>query len=176
MSKPRIARKQLVVNRPLQSRFVVTLSWPIVACITTTMVSLFWFTGRIADQAYETGVAIDGLASLLVTVIAFVAASIIYLVWHFFRVSNRVVGPMDRMERALDRFRAGERDVRIELRKGDFLLETADHLDDFLVWVAANLPAGTSTSSATPQSAVDEREEAKSRAAVNSTVKTVDAE
>lgn len=176
MSKPRIARKQLVVNRPLQSRLVVTLSWPIVACITTTMVLLFWFTGRVADQAYETGVAIDGLTSLLVTVIAFVAVSITYLVWHFFRVSNRVVGPMYRMQRALEQFRAGERNVRIRLRKGDFLLETAERLDAFLVWVAANLPAETSASDATPQSAVNGPQDASANVAVNSASTTADAD
>lgn len=156
MSKPRIVRKQLVVNRPLQSRFVVALSWPIAACITTTTVLLFWFTNRIADQAYETGVALDGVMPLLVTVLAFMVASITYLVWHFFKLSNRVVGPMYRMERTLEEFRGGKRDLRVKLRSGDFLVETAEHLNVFLSWVAANLPPEPGHPDTSPQSAVDD--------------------
>lgn len=144
MVQKRERRRRLVVDSPLQSRIVIAISWPIVACLAATAVLLAWFGERIATQAMDTGVALPGLTPLLVTVIAFMATSATYMVWHFVKMSNRVVGPMYRIQRTLDAVRNGDTAQRVKLRDGDFLLDTADHINLLLDWVQQQVPPAQS--------------------------------
>jgi hypothetical protein len=141
MAGIRERRRRVVIDSPLQSRFVLAMSWPIVGCIAVTAALLVWFSDRVAGQALEAGVALPGLTPLLVTVLAFMGCAIAYLVWHAFRLSHQVYGPMLRIQRTLQEFREGDRDQRLRFRDGDFLRETAGHLNDFLDWVATATPA-----------------------------------
>lgn len=145
MGSKKDRRRRLIVDSPLQGRIVISISWPIVACIAVTTTLLLWFTEKVATQAVETGVALPGLTSMLATVLAFIGCSIAYLVWHVVKLSHRVVGPMRRIQHTLERFRSGDPSVRIQVREGDFLHETAGHVNTFLDWVEARTdedPAG----------------------------------
>lgn len=140
MVQKRERRRQLVVNSPLQSRIVVSISWPIVACLATTAALLAWFGNKVATQATEAGVPLPGLTPLLVTISAFMACSTAYMVWHFLKMSHRVVGPMFRIQQTLDFVRMGDTRRRVQLRDGDFLAETAEHINLLLDWLEERVP------------------------------------
>ena len=89
-------------------------------------------------EGIKPGVAFAPVPDLLVVS----AAGLLY---HLYRFSHRIAGPMINIRRALNAIQDGRLDTRIKLRKHDLLMEAADDLNVFLDWLQEHPPTGVPT-------------------------------
>lgn len=167
MSNAHNRRRQMTVNRQLQSRIVFSVSWPpaLALMITAVVVGLLCF--RLSGEAMAANITLPSLLPLFLTVAAFLMVAAFYLVANAWRFSHRVAGPMYRLNKTLEQVQEGDLTVRANLRKGDFLVEVADGMNDFLEWLESHPPryeAGEESADAAGGDAADVPVEGAERA------------
>lgn len=135
----RKTRRQWLVNRPFQFRFVGVMFLFHMSLSIVFLASVFlalWWTLYTFELLHDP-VAI----SLFTTAGWMVALELIlltpFVIWAGIRFSHRVAGPLVRILATLKRMAAGDVDIHIALRKTDELKEVADAINQ----LAASLRA-----------------------------------
>lgn len=125
-------RKRLIVLPGLQRRLILSAAvWPLIMLSAAAgLVAMGCLV--VALQAEEAQTVLPGLALLewAFAGLFLVAASVI--LGQALVFSHRIAGPIYRFQLSLDRVTAGELGFRIQLRKKDFLQETAEHFNSML--------------------------------------------
>ncbi len=124
-------RRRLIVNPVFQYRFVGVMLLVLLLLTAGALASVYlalWVTLRTFDVAQEPlAVAQLSTVGLLVTVQLLVLAPAV--IWIGIRLTHKVVGPLARINAALQQMARGDFNVRLKLRKGDSLIEVADAIN-----------------------------------------------
>lgn len=124
-------RRQLIVDRPFQFRFVGTMVLFFCALIVLTLGAIYvalWGTLYTFELLHdETVVALCTTAGLVLALELLLLTP--PLVWVGVLLTHKVVGPLVRIRAALAQLEAGHYEIHVTLRKGDQLLELADDIN-----------------------------------------------
>ena len=122
-------RRQIVVNKALQSRIVFATAWAPGLCLAGTSLLLGVFCARLYNEALQADVSFPSILP-------------VYMLFSALRFSHRIAGPMYNVGKTLQRFRDGDADAKVILREHDYLVEIQDHVNAFLDWLRAHPPQG----------------------------------
>lgn len=130
-------RRQLIVNRPLQFRFVGAV---LLFFIILTVVSIVGIYLALWGTLYAFQLLEDPLTVALFTTVGWVVMLELLLlaplvIWMGILITHKVAGPLVRIHAILTQMAAGKFDVHVTLRKGDALIELAEDINrlaDFL--------------------------------------------
>ena len=128
--EPPYKRKQYLVDRDYQLRFVTRL---FMAVLAVAAVSSLIATGLLSVSMYSPDLpqqtVIYCFVSIALTLLVELLISI-PVIWVLgIRQSHRIVGPMNRLKRMLEAIGTGDFSQRIALRKGDALEDLAKSLN-----------------------------------------------
>lgn len=132
MSEQKFVRKQYLVDRGYQLRFVTRI---FAAVLTVAVISSLIATGLLWGTMYqpaETGMQIHltvALIAIAVTLLIELLLSIPVVFFLGIRQSHRIVGPMNRIKKILESYSNGDFSQRIVLREGDALEDLAKALN-----------------------------------------------
>lgn len=130
-------RKTLVVNKEIQDRIVLKVSlFPMLALLVGAFAIMILST-QIKAEAAEAAAYLPSMGLFLFSVVGFVAVFGIILIRQAKIFSNQIAGPIYRICKSLEEVRAGNTDLRIQLREGDFNTEIADEINLLLDWMAS---------------------------------------
>jgi len=130
-------RKTLVVNKEIQDRIVLKVSlFPMLALLVGASAIMILST-QIKAEAAEAATYLPSMGLFLFSVLGFVAVFGIILIRQAKIFSNQIAGPIYRICKSLEEVRAGNTDLRIQLREGDFNTEIADEINLLLDWMAS---------------------------------------
>lgn len=124
-------RRQLIVNRPLQYRFVGALLLILLALggigLATVYLTL-WVTLQIFGLAHDAvAVALFATVGWSLTLELLIVAP--FVIWMGIVLTHKVAGPLVRIQAALARMTNGHYDVHLRLRKRDALVELAEGIN-----------------------------------------------
>lgn len=125
-------RRILIVDGPLQKSFVVDVAMIPTLAMGVTTIIVAAFCHRLRIEAEQSDVELESLVPLFVSFAGFVLACGFAIVYQAVRISNRVVGPQLNIRRVIDRVIAGEHDMRVHLREGDFMFAAATDINRLL--------------------------------------------
>jgi hypothetical protein len=148
-------RRQMVIDRPVQSRIILTVSWPPAVALAFTSLVLGYLCIRLSEEALQAQIELPSLIPIFMTVMGFLLVASTYLAFNALKFSHRIAGPMYRIRKTLEAVEAGDLGVRAKLRDGDFLVEVAEQLNGFLDWLEQNPPAGLPANAAADTNAAD---------------------
>ncbi len=132
-------RRQIIVNKPMQTRLVFTTSGPTAVCLAATGVVLALACKRLYDEALQVDVELPSLLLVFGVSAAFLVVASAYVLFSALMLSHRIAGPIYNMSKTMERFRGGDRDARVRLRKRDHLHEAAAEINTTLEWMAQQL-------------------------------------
>ncbi len=140
--KQKNRRRTLIVNKKVQTRMVLTLTFvPILGLIAATL-AVGLLTGQVLEEARQAEVTLPTLGPLFIALFSFILAAGVVVVIQALRYSHRIAGPTFRIVRSLKDIRSGNLGFRVKLRKGDELEEIADELNRLIDWLAEHPPKG----------------------------------
>ena len=125
---PKFVRKQYLVDRPYQYRFVVK---QLLILVVVGLLSSYLSIALLLHSLYRPDLEhqsyiVAGCVGVGIT-LAFEIILAIPLIYHLgIRQSHRVVGPIARLNRTLEAIGAGDFSQRIRLRDGDVLQPVAE--------------------------------------------------
>lgn len=124
-------RRQYVVNRPLQFRFVNAMVLIITLMAIGTVLSVFlalWLTlrtfGLHSDPVILPLFTTVGLTVMVLLVLIMPVVIVLGIL-----LTHKVAGPLVRIQAALRQMAQGDYNIHLALRKGDDLIELADHIN-----------------------------------------------
>ena len=128
---PEFVRKQYIVDRAYQLRFVARL---LIVVFTIAMGSSLIASAILWKSMYSTELEqqahiVSGLVGIAMTLLVELLLSIPILYYLGIRQTHRVVGPLKRMTRALEAIGQGDFSQRLTLRKGDVLEDLAQTIN-----------------------------------------------
>jgi len=132
MSEQKFVRKQYLVDRGYQLRFVTRI---FAAVLAVAVISSLIATGLLWGTMYqpvETGMQVHltvALIAIAVTLLIELLLSIPIVFFLGIRQSHRIVGPMNRIKKILESYSNGDFSQRIVLREGDALEDLAKALN-----------------------------------------------
>lgn len=130
-------RRTLIVDGPLQRAFIVDVAFvPTLAMGIATLV-VAGLCQRVNNEAAAAEVELASLVPLFTAFALFVFASGAAVVLQALKISNRIAGPQVNMRHVVDRVLAGERDLRVRLREGDFMQSAADDINRLIEHLTA---------------------------------------
>jgi methyl-accepting chemotaxis protein len=132
---PRIARpyrrRQLLVNRPLQYRFIGAMLLLLLALTAIGLATVYvtlWMTLRAFGLEHDVvAVALFTTVWWSLTVELLLVAP--FVIWMGVVLTHKIAGPLVRIHAALARMANGHYDVRLRLRKRDALVELAEDIN-----------------------------------------------
>ena len=124
-------RRQLIVNRPLQYRFIGAMLLILLALSGIGLATLY-LTLWVTLQTF--GLTHDPVTIALLTTVGWSLALELlvvapFVVWMGVVLTHKVAGPLVRIQAALVRMTNGNYDVNLRLRKTDALVELAEGLN-----------------------------------------------
>jgi nitrogen fixation/metabolism regulation signal transduction histidine kinase len=124
-------RRQLIVNRPLQYRFIGAMLLILLVLsgigLATVYVTL-WTTLRTFGLERDTvAVALFTTVGWSLTLELLIVAP--FVIWMGVLLTHKVAGPLVRIQAALTRMTNGNYDVHLQLRKPDALKELAEGIN-----------------------------------------------
>ena len=132
MSEPKFVRKQYLVDRTYQIRFVTRV---FAAVLAVAVVSSLIATGLLWGTMYqpaENGMQVHLTVALIAIAVTLLIELLLAIPVVFFlgiRQSHRIVGPMNRIKKILETYGTGDFTPRIVLRDGDALEDLAKALN-----------------------------------------------
>lgn len=124
-------RKQLIVHRPLQFRFVRAMLLVLLVMTASALAAVFsgiWFTLYSFELAED-----PRIVALFSTVMWTIVVELILLTpfvcWFAIWLSHKIAGPLVRIRKSLAAMTKGEFNVTLHLREGDALIELADDVN-----------------------------------------------
>jgi hypothetical protein len=121
-------RKKLLVDQKVQWAFVVRAVGYWMMCVITVLL-LLTFTSMLVEPVRLFAPDADGPWLRIGPTVICVVLFLPIVVYDFLRVSNRLVGPVLRLRRAMQALAAGEHVEPIHFRDGDFWREFADEFN-----------------------------------------------
>ncbi|MFQ5505860.1 MAG: hypothetical protein ACE5F1_13850 [Planctomycetota bacterium] len=134
-------RRTLVVNREVQRRIILTISWPLISALVLLVLVLGVFCSRLFTEATEANVALPSVIPVFVIAGFMILSTSCLLLYHILKISHRIAGPVRRIEQTLESVREGDLSSRVQLRHSDFMADYANSLNEFLGWLEKNPPA-----------------------------------
>ncbi len=128
-------RRQIVVNKELQSRIVFATAWAPALCLAGTSLLLGVFCARLYKEALQADVSLPSILPVFAIAMCFMLVATAYMLFSALRFSHRIAGPMYNVGKTLQRFRDGDINARIILRQHDYLVEVQDYMNAFLDWL-----------------------------------------
>ena len=125
MAQKRWKRRQMVVDRDFQFRYLmtwITLTMTLVAGLLIASMAVVYLCSASANQVVWL-IAVNGACAVVIT-----GVSLYYIVRH----SHRIAGPAFRLERLLREAAAGRRGFRVTLRRKDYLKRLASALNELM--------------------------------------------
>lgn len=135
-------RRQIVINKALQSRIVFATAWAPGLCLAGTSLLLGVFCARLYNEALQADVSLPSILPVFIIAVCFMLVATAYMLFSALRFSHRIAGPMYNVGKTLQRFRDGDIDARVILRQQDYLVEVQDHVNAFLNWLEQHPPKG----------------------------------
>ena len=135
-------RRQIVVNKALQSRIVFATAWAPGLCLAGTSLLLGVFCARLYNEALQADVSLPSILPVFIIAVCFMLVATAYMLFSALRFSHRIAGPMYNVGKTLQRYRDGDAEARIILREHDYLVEIQDHVNAFLNWLREHPPQG----------------------------------
>ena len=129
--KPEFVRKQYVVDRAYQLRFVARLLVVIfmIAMSSSLIASAILWKSMYSTDLDQQAHIVSGLVGIAMTLLIELLLAIPILYYLGIRQTHRVVGPLKRMTRAIDAIGQGDFSQRLVLRKGDVLEDLAQTIN-----------------------------------------------
>ena len=143
MQRGRQRRRQIIVDKTLQSRIAFTAAWPPALCVALATVLLGVYCSRLHEEELLVDAELPSIVPVFAIGVAFMLIATVYTFYSAIRFSHRVAGPMVNIGNTLERFRGGDRAARVRLREKDYLGKVANDVNQLLEWVADQAPAGT---------------------------------
>jgi methyl-accepting chemotaxis protein len=135
-------RTRILVNKPLQARVVLSLSWPALTCMLVTCLTLTSFCVKLGYEASTLDVELPSVVPVCLSAIAFMLVACVFFTYYAVKFSHRIAGPMVRIQRTIDAVKTGDLTARAHLRRTDHLGDLAGTLNEFLAWLEQHPPAG----------------------------------
>ena len=140
-------RRQYLVDRRYQSRFMVRLFWVVLATMVASALVctlLWWRAMSLTNQGLHMVLLTTALlyVATLLLVELLLAVPIVFVLG--LRQSHRVVGPMVRFKRALQAIGTGDFTQRIHLREGDDLPDLAEAVNQMAESLQQRFPSSGS--------------------------------
>ena len=123
MGKKRFKRRQIVVDKDFQFRYLLTwvmLTMSLLGGLVAASLSMFYFMG---DRLFAHFIWVNATCAVVIA-----AISLYYIVLH----SHRIAGPAYRLERLIKEMALGRRGFRVRLRRKDYLKHIASALNELL--------------------------------------------
>ncbi len=142
MPQPTHKRRQIIVNRPMQFKFVGILV-AILICLSvlalTTVYLTMWATLQTFDLQHDpiTLALFTTIGLSLAMEFVFIAP---FVVWLGLILTHKVAGPLLRVHVALAKMTEGDFNITIKLRKGDALVDLADAVNSLALSLRNRLP------------------------------------
>ena len=128
---PSYRRRQYLVNRPMQYRFVGTLLLFFLVLAAVVILGVYvalWGTLYSFDLHQDPlTVSLFRTVGWMVAVELLLLAPFVFLLGVF--ISHKVAGPLVRIHAVLAQMTEGRYDIHVKLRKGDALIELADDIN-----------------------------------------------
>lgn len=121
-------RKKLFVEPRVQRAFLLRAVAYWVMCVLMVMLLLL-FTSMLAEPVHSLAPEADGPLLRLGPTVICAVLFLPVVVYDFLRVSNRLVGPVVRLRKAMRALAAGEHVEPLRFRDGDFWQEFADEFN-----------------------------------------------
>ena len=142
MTSQNESRRQLMLDKPLQTRIMISATRVPLLMLLIATVCVGMFCMRLASDVVASGVYLPSALWLILAVTVFLASATGFIVFHSLKLSNRIAGPMLRMGKIMKAFQSGQRQERVLLRPQDLLWPLAQDMNSFLEWVEKNMPQG----------------------------------
>ncbi|HVX13175.1 MAG TPA: hypothetical protein VHC22_18465 [Pirellulales bacterium] len=121
-------RKKLLVERQVQGAFLLRAVTYWLTCVLMVLLLLF-FTNMVAEPVRSLAPEADGPWLRVGPTVLCAVLFLPVVVYDFLRVSNRLVGPVLRLRKAMRALAAGEHVEPLRFRDGDFWQEFADEFN-----------------------------------------------
>ena len=127
VTQPRYKRTQYLVDRAYQLRFVTRLFMVVLAvAVTSSLIASFLLWRQLYQpELGSTSALVTGLVAVAATLLVELLLAIPLVFLLGIRQSHLVVGPMKRIQKALEAIGRGDFSQRLILRKGDVLEDLA---------------------------------------------------
>ena len=110
-------RKQIVVDKSLQSRIIFATAWAPGLCLAATSLLLGIFCARLYNESIEADVDLPSVLPVFMISVSFMFVATIYMLFGALKFSHRIAGPMYNMGRTLESYMKGKVTARVVLRK-----------------------------------------------------------
>jgi len=125
----KIRRRKLIVLPDLQKRIIRDMSLiPILALIMGTVI-VGVSVRLMLSEVNASGVQLPGLYGFLGSLAGFFFLACYVTLTLAARISNRIAGPIYRLDKVVEQFMQGDTQVRVSFRKDDYLTEIADNVN-----------------------------------------------
>lgn len=145
----RLKRRQLFVDPAVQTAFVLRAVFYWVTCM-VTVVMMLCFTSMLAEPARLFYPNADSLWFRFVPTALTALFMLPMIIFDMLRLSNRLVGPVFRLRRALRQLADGQPVQPIHFRDGDFWRDFADEFNTIAAQLQAAQKAARRTEEAEP--------------------------
>ena len=131
VTQPTYKRTQYLVDRAYQLRFVTRLFMVVLAvAVTSSLIASFLLWRQLYQpEMGSTSALVTGLVAVAATLLVELLLAIPLVFLLGIRQSHRVVGPMKRIQKALEAIGRGDFSQRITLRQGDVLWDLAEAIN-----------------------------------------------
>ena len=143
-------RRQVVVDKSLQNRIIFATACVPLVCLAGPTLLLAIFCVQLNDAAIQVDVELPSILPVYLAATCCMLVATGYMLMNALKFSHRIAGPSYNVRKTLERFREGDRDVRIVLREHDHLVEIQDHINDFLEWLEEDLLADRTSAGREP--------------------------
>ena len=147
MPEATFKRRQYLVDRPYQLRFVTRLFMVVLAIATASCLissSLLWKNMYLPEEGPQTSLLISALIAVAVTLLVELLLAIPIIFFMGIRQSHRIVGPIKRLRDMLEAIGRGDFTQRITLRKGDALVDLAQSINQMAEELQRRFPRSPS--------------------------------
>lgn len=117
-----IKRRKFLVNRPVQLRYMGLVGVPLVVLMAALYYLIYYsvFNEMLIPEAITTTL-LPAMKKVNITVVVIVPALLFLLLRAALIYSNRIIGPIPRLEKELDKAISGDYSVRLKTRDKDEL-------------------------------------------------------
>ena len=141
--KPEFVRKQYLVDRAYQLRFVARLLVVVfmIAMGSSLIASAILWKSMYSNDLEQQAHIVSGLVGIAMTLLVELLLAVPILYYLGIRQTHRVVGPLKRMSRAIEAIGQGDFSQRLVLRKGDVLEDLAKTINRMAESLQKKLPS-----------------------------------
>jgi len=122
-------RKNILVQPEIQKRIILGFTLVPMLCLGVSSILVAAFSSFLAEEAVRADVELTWLTPLFLSIVGFVLVSSGVTLFQALKHSHKIAGPTCRIINSLREISAGNRKLRIQLRKDDYLTEIVDEIN-----------------------------------------------